>query len=212
LAYLSLLQKLEQATYNLTAVRDPAGDAGSSMCWTVWPPCRRCAGTSQQLGPTGARPRVLDVGSRAAACPAWSGPSPCPEADIVCVDTVGKKAAFIRAGCRRTLGLANLHGIGMRASSSLADAPFDLITSRAFASLVRTSPRLTRQRAGGRQGVLAGDEGQATPTDELSRALGWPTDVRCFTWNNCSVPGLDAERCLVWLKPVILVTAGHDEA
>ena len=64
-----------------------------------------------------------------------------PEVDITCVDTVGKKAAFIRQAAGE-LGLPNLSARHARVES-LHDAHFDLITSRAFASL-QDFTRLTR--------------------------------------------------------------------
>lgn len=37
------------------------------------------------------------------------------------------------------------------------------------------------------------------PEDEI-RAL--PTDVSVFHVEQLTVPGLDAERCIIWMKPV----------
>lgn len=200
LAYLSLLQRWN-ATYNLTAVRDPAAMWVQHVldCLAAVPSVRQHL---QQLGPRDARPRILDVGS-GGGLPGVVWAVALPEADIVCVDTVGKKAAFIRQAAG-ALGLANLQARHARVEQ-LAEAPFDLVTSRAFASLVDFTS-LTRHAlaAGGRWLAMKGK----LPADELA-ALGWPADR--FHVEQLSVPGLDAERCLVWLMPDP-GHAGHDEA
>jgi len=190
LSYLSLLQRWN-ATYNLTAVRDPAAMWVQHVldCLAAVPSVRRHL---QQAAPRGARPRILDVGS-GGGLPGVVWAVALPEADIVCVDTVGKKAAFIRqvAGA---LGLANLQARHARVER-LAEPPFDLITSRAFASLVDFTSLTRHALATG--GCWLAMKGKP-PADELA-ALGWPADR--FHVEQLSVPGLDAERCLVWLKP-----------
>jgi 16S rRNA (guanine527-N7)-methyltransferase len=112
---------------------------------------------------------------------------------VVCVDTVGKKAAFIRQAAVE-LGLRNLGAEHARVEA-LKSSPFDIITSRAFASLVDFT-RLSRALLGP-QGVWMAMKGK-TPADELS-AL--PSDVEVFHVEPLSVPGLNAERCLVWMRP-----------
>ena len=122
-AYLALLQRWN-ATYNLTSVRDAEAMRVQHLadCLAVVEPLRRVC-------PAG---RVLDVGSGgglpgvvlAVMNPAWT---------VVCVDTVGKKAAFVRQVAAE-LGLANLHAEHSRVESLRAPA-FDVVTARAFASL-----------------------------------------------------------------------------
>lgn len=195
LAYLDLLQRWN-ATYNLTAVRDPQDMLRQHLadCLTVVRPMAQQL--SQPVGAdaaSGGRAlRVLDVGSGgglpgvvlAAVFPHWQ---------VVCVDTVGKKAAFIQQAAVE-LGLRNLRAEHARVEA-LRSPPFDVITSRAFASLGDFT-RLSR-------GVLA-DAGVwmamkgKTPADELA-AL--PPGIEVFHVEPLSVPGLDAERCLVWMRP-----------
>jgi 16S rRNA (guanine527-N7)-methyltransferase len=115
-----------------------------------------------------------------------------PNWDVSCVDTVGKKAAFVRhvAG---ELGLPNLHAEHARVEH-LQRAPFDVITSRAFASLA-DFVRLTRHLlAPG--GVWMAMKGKR-PDDEIA-AL--PAGVEVFHVEPITVPGLDAQRCLVWMR------------
>lgn len=185
-AYLGLLAKWN-AAYNLTSVRDPAQMRIQHLadCLAVVEPLRR------QLG-AGAPARILDVGSGgglpgvvlAIAEPAW---------DVTCIDAVGKKAAFVRQVAGE-LALPNLHAEHARVEALEAE-PFDVITSRAFGSLadfVRwTRPLLA---AGGVWMAMKGRR----PDDEIA-AL--PSDVEVFHVEPLAVPGLDAERCLVWMRP-----------
>lgn len=187
LAYVEQLARWN-ATYNLTAVRDR--DAVWSQhiadCLAVLPALdRHLATRSEPL-------RVLDVGS-GGGLPGVLLALMRPALDVTCVDTVGKKAAFIRqvAGA---LALPNLHAAHSRVEA-LKLPPFGLITSRAFASLADFT-RLTRPLlAPG--GVWMAMKGK-TPDDEIA-AL--PGDIDVFHVEQLQVPGLDAERCLVWMQP-----------
>jgi 16S rRNA (guanine527-N7)-methyltransferase len=115
-----------------------------------------------------------------------------PQWQVVCVDTVGKKAAFIRqAGVE--LGLPNLSAEHARVEA-LRCPPFNVITSRAFASLpdfIQLSRGLLAPN-----GVWMAMKGRA-PTEELA-AL--PSDIDVFHVEPLPVPGLQAERCLVWMR------------
>ena len=182
--YLALLQRWN-ATYNLTAVRDPAQMLTQHLidCLAIIPALRRHAGDLPL--------RVLDVGSGgglpgvvlAALNPAW---------DVTCVDSVGKKAAFIQQAVVE-LRLPNLHSQHARVER-LQGPPFQLITSRAFASLTEfvtlTKPQLAP--AGTWVAMKA-----KHPGTELS-AL--PADVAVFHVEQLDVPDLGAERCLVWIR------------
>ena len=193
LAYLALLQRWN-ATYNLTAVRDPAEMLTQHLadCLAVVGPLRR------QLGAAASR-RLLDVGSGgglpgvvlAVLEPAWA---------VTCVDTVGKKAAFIRQVAVE-LGLRNLSAEHARVEA-LKLPPFDLITSRAFASLADFVSLTGHLLAPA--GVWAAMKGR-TPEAELA-AL--PAGIIVFHVEPLQVPGLDAERCIVWLRAGVLPAMG----
>jgi len=194
LAYLDLLQRWN-ATYNLTAVRDPQDMLRQHLadCLAVVSPL---SGRWVELsaGSAGTEPaplRLLDVGS-GGGLPGVVLALMRPQWQVVCVDTVGKKAAFIRQVAAE-LGLGNLKGEHARVEA-LRCEPFDVITSRAFASLAdftRLSASLLAPR-----GVWMAMKGRA-PDDERA-AL--PADVEVFHVEPLAVPGLNAERCLVWLR------------
>jgi len=184
LNYIDLLQRWN-ATYNLTAVRDPQEMLIQHLhdCLAVIAPLRRV------LGDTG---RVLDVGS-GGGLPGVVIAATCPAITVTCVDTVGKKAAFIRQASAE-LALPNLRAEHARVES-LRLPPFDLVTSRAFASLA-DFVRLTRHLLGA-EGMWMAMKGKQ-PDDEIA-AL--PADVDVFHVEQLTVPGLQAERCLVWMRP-----------
>ena len=181
--YLDLLQRWN-ATYNLTAVRDRAGMLIQHMadCLAVIAPLQR----------HGVAGRVLDVGS-GGGLPGVVLAIMLPALDVTCVDTVGKKAAFIRQAAG-VLALPHLHAAHARVEA-LDAPPFDLITSRAFASLADFVSLTRAHLAPG--GVWMSMKGK-TPADEIA-AL--PADVEVFHVEQLAVPGLTADRCLVWMRP-----------
>ena len=186
LRYLSLLARWN-ATYNLTAVRDPAEMLTQHLadCLAAIGPLRRV------LAPLTA-PRVLDVGS-GGGLPGAVIAIVCPEWQVVCVDTVGKKAAFIRQ-LALELQLPNLLAEHARVEKLAPPGRFDLVTSRAFAALADFT-RLTRYHlADG--GVWMAMKGKF-PAEEVA---SMPGDVDVFHVEQIEVPGLAAERCLVWMR------------
>jgi 16S rRNA (guanine527-N7)-methyltransferase len=183
LAYAELVQKWNRV-YNLTALRNPAEILSHHLldCLAVIRPLRR---------QTGGRPiRLLDVGSGAGLPGAVIAIS-CPEIDVHCVDTVAKKAAFIQQ-VAVALHLGNLRGLHERVER-LSDK-YDVVTSRAFSSLadfVTLSAAALAQ-----QGVWLAMKGKH-PADELAVL---PVKVEMFHVEQLEVPGLGAQRCLVWLR------------
>lgn len=186
LGYLALLQHWN-TTYNLTSVRKPAAMLTQHLadCLAVVEPLRR------QLG-SAAAPRLLDVGS-GGGLPGVVLAIMLPDLDVTCVDTVGKKAAFVRQVAGE-LALRGLHAEHARVEA-LTAAPFDVVASRAFASLVDFVALTRRHLKPG--GVWLAMKGKM-PTDELA-AL--PATVELFHVEPLQVPGLDAERCIVWMRP-----------
>jgi 16S rRNA (guanine527-N7)-methyltransferase len=112
--------------------------------------------------------------------------------DVTCVDTVGKKAAFVQQVANE-LKLPHLLGVHARVEE-LKAPPFDVITSRAFASLLDFT-QLTRAHLK-TTGVWIALKGKH-PQDEID-AL--PADIQVFHVEQLTVPGLDADRCIVWMR------------
>jgi 16S rRNA (guanine527-N7)-methyltransferase len=188
IGYLALLQRWND-TYNLTAVRDPQRMLIQHIadCLAVIGPLRR------QLVDDAPRPRrLLDVGS-GGGLPGVVIAAMSPTIDVTCVDTVGKKAAFVRQAAA-SLRLPNLHAEHARVEQ-LNAAPFDVIASRAFASLA-DFVALTRQHLAP-DGVWLAMKGKA-PADEQAVL---PADIDVFHVEQLSVPELNADRCLVWMRP-----------
>ena len=181
--YFDLLQRWN-ATYNLTAVRDAEAMRAQHLadCLAVIAPLQRHAAAG----------RLLDVGS-GGGLPGVIIDTLLPSWDVRCVDAVGKKMAFVRqvAGA---LPLPNLHAEHGRIEA-LKAPPFDVVTSRAFASLADFAALTRRHLAPG--GVWMAMKGRV-PDDEIT-AL--PSDVEVFHVEHLDVPGLDAHRCLVWMRP-----------
>jgi 16S rRNA (guanine527-N7)-methyltransferase len=116
------------------------------------------------------------------------------------VDTVAKKATFIRQVAAE-LRLPGLRGLHARVEMLQPPAGgYQVVTSRAFASLPDFTALTRHLLAPG--GVWMAMKGKL-PADELS-AL--PADVEVFHVEQLLVPGLDAQRCLVWMRPA---TAAH---
>lgn len=188
LAYLALISKWNKV-YNLTSVRDPQAMLTQHLVdsLSLLPPLRRHT--------QGAAIRLMDVGSGGglpgvviAICE--------PNINVTCVDAVAKKTSFI-IQVAAELGLKNLRGEHSRVQQ-LKVPPFDVITSRAFASLLDFTT-LTRQHL--KPGAIwLAMKGQH-PADELAALQNSAKDLDMFHVEQLLVPGLDAQRCLIWIRP-----------
>ena len=182
LDYLDLLGKWNKV-YNLTAVREPAQMLTQHLldCLAVVPSLKArlpALQTVLDVGAGGGLPAVV----LAVACPQWQ---------VSAVDTVAKKAAFIQTAAH-SLGLPNLRGIHARVED-LTEG-YDLVCSRAFASLTDfTSWSAAALRPGGVWMAMKG----RVPDEEIA-AL--PAGVRVDEVQLLQVPGLEAQRCVVWMR------------
>jgi 16S rRNA (guanine527-N7)-methyltransferase len=183
--YLALLERWNRV-YNLTAVREPAQMLVQHLLdsLAVVAPLRRWSG--------GRAVRVLDVGSGGGLPGVVLGIA-MPEVAVTCVEAVGKKAAFVQQVVAE-LGLRNVQARHARVER-LARPGFDVVTSRAFASLSDFFALTRELLAPG--GVWMAMKGQR-PDAEIA-AL--PADVEMFHVEPIAVPQLHAERCLVWMRP-----------
>lgn len=191
LDYLALIGKWTKV-YNLTAVRDPDEMLSHHLLdsLAVIAPLQKQLAAMAERGAVGSAPRLLDVGS-GAGLPGIVIAICCPRITVHCVDTVAKKAAFIQQ-VAVSLKLPNLRGIHARVES-LTDK-YDVVSSRAFASLVDFTTWSVAALA--EQGIWMGMKGKH-PADEMA-AL--PPSVEVFHVEQLVVPGLDAERCIVWMR------------
>jgi 16S rRNA (guanine527-N7)-methyltransferase len=183
LDYLELIGKWTKV-YNLTAVRDPAEMLTQHLLdsLAVVSPLRRQT--------AGRAVRLLDVGS-GAGLPGVVLAICCPEVQVDCIDTVAKKAAFVQQAAA-ALRLPNLRGVHGRVEQ-VADR-YDVVSSRAFASLadfVNWS-----EQALAPDGVWLAMKGRR-PDREIAEL---PPVAEMFHVEQLSVPGLDAERCIVWMR------------
>lgn len=184
LQHLDLIARWNKV-YNLTAVREPAAMLGQHLLDSLAavPALRRhAAGRPLQL---------LDVGS-GAGLPGLSFAIACPQLRVDCIDTVGKKASFIRQVVAE-LGLPQAQAHHGRVEA-LPARPWDVVTARAFAALPDIVAWTRHLLAA--QGVWMALKGKQ-PDEEIA-AL--PGDIEVFHVEPLQVPGLDAERCLVWMR------------
>ena len=206
LAYMDLIAKWTRV-YNLTAVRDANEMLTHHLLdsLAVIAPLRRelaklsLPAASLAVAPADgqgvakliqAKFSLLDVGA-GAGLPGIVIAITCPEVSVTCVDTVAKKAAFIQQ-VAATLKLPNLKGLHARVES-LAQ-PFDVVCSRAFASLLDFTT--WSESALADHGIWMAMKGKH-PNQELSEL---PAGVQVFHVEQLQVPGLDAERCIIWMR------------
>jgi len=175
-AYLELLERWN-ATYNLTAIRDPAEMV-----------TRHLLDSMSVLGWVGNGP-LLDAGT-GAGLPGVPLAILRPELEVSLLDSAGKKIRFLRH-VKRELGLVNIHPIQARLEEHQAEEPCGAIVSRAFSSLLdfASSSRhlMTRETR------LLAMKGRV-PQDE-SKAL--PDWIKVDCVHELLVPGLQEQRHLV---------------
>jgi 16S rRNA (guanine527-N7)-methyltransferase len=181
-AYVALLAKWNR-TYNLTAIREPermvTHHVLDSLAVLPHLPAR------DDLA-------VLDVGSGgglpgiplALARPRWR---------VVLLDANHKKGAFLQQAVIE-LGLANAEAVTARVEDYVANAPFDVVISRAYSDLATFARAGARHLApGGRLAAMKG----VFPDEEIAHL---PADTRVVATPALVVPGLDAKRHLVIME------------
>lgn len=182
-AYLRLIQKWNKV-YNLTAVREPAEMLTHHLLdsLAIVNPLRR----QVKEGPS----ELLDVGS-GAGLPGIAIAICCPEIRVDCIDAVAKKAAFIQQVAAE-IQLPNLRGLHSRVQD--LRHRYGVVACRAFASLADFVSWSDAALA--EEGVWMALKGKP-PTAEIAVL---PAEVEVFHVEQLEVPGLDAERCIVWMK------------
>ena len=189
LEYVSQLLKWNQ-TYNLTAIRDPAQVLIQHIfdSLAVIKPI-----TDYFFEQNIKQVTILDVGS-GAGLPAVVLGIMVPTSQISCVDPVEKKMTFVRQ-IVSILKISNIEPIHERVEHLKRD-PYDLVISRAFASL-EDFASLSGSKVK-TTGVLLAMKGKR-PQEEIER-LEKNTRWKVEKVEPVKVPQLDAQRCLVWMK------------
>ena len=195
LDYLAMIAKWNKV-YNLTAIRDADEMITHHLLdsLAVIAPLQRHLGGLQTN--TGAAYRLLDVGA-GAGLPGVVIAICCPDILVVCVDAVGKKAAFIQQAAL-ALNLVNLRGVHARVEQmppvDVRDG-FDVITSRAFAALTDFVD-LTASLLVPKRGVWMAMKAKTVSAE----AAALPAGVAVFHVEQLNIPDLNEDRCLVWMR------------
>jgi len=184
LDYLALLVKWN-SVYNLTSVRDPQQMVIQHLLDTM----------SSLFAFKGAK-KVLDVGTGGGlpgiVIAIWAMEAE-PDMQVHLIDTVKKKTAFLTQ-MKVELGLEKVTVHSGHVEKLASENMFDVITSRAFAELidfVKLSGHLLKQ-----DGSMIALKGKK-PDEEIQRLpLAW----RVEKVESLSVPGMQADRHLVWIK------------
>ena len=177
-ALVALLVKWNRV-YNLTAVREPHAMVVRHIL------------DSLVVLPFLNRGRLLDAGT-GAGLPGLPIAIVRPDLSLTLLDSNAKKLRFVRQAATE-LGLDNLNVVQQRMEQYRPAQSFDMVISRAVASIgamYRNTAHLVRP--GGRFLFMKG----ARPDAEIA-AFGPPGQLHVEA---LKVPGLDAERHLVWFE------------
>ncbi len=181
LEYVALLEKWNKV-YNLTAVRKPALMISRHLL------------DSLVILPYLHGRRILDVGS-GPGLPGIPLALASPEREFTLLDGNAKKTRFLNQVVAE-LGLKNVSVVHSRVEQFQSSSGFDTITARAFATmgeLVRQARHLCRP-----DGLFLIMKG-AYPVAELDDL---PDGFELEQVHKLAVPGLDAERHLLLVRPV----------
>ncbi|MFZ6843515.1 16S rRNA (guanine(527)-N(7))-methyltransferase RsmG [Undibacterium sp. RuTC16W] len=183
IAYLALLSKWN-SVYNLTSIRDPKEMVRQHVLDSL----------SAAAAFKDAR-NVLDVGA-GGGLPGMILAIVYPHIRISMIDTVSKKTAFLNQA-KTELGLSNVTVYTNRVESLQLADKFDVITSRAFSELNNFINWSEHLLADG--GIYIAMKG-VSPDQEIERMpKGWQVQAI----QPLSVPGMDAERHLVFIHKTI---------
>lgn len=185
--YLELLETWNRK-FNLTAVRDPAEMVPRHIL------------DSLAVGPHLPAGRVLDVGT-GAGLPGIPLALRYPERDFTLLDSNGKKTRFVNQAVLM-LGIGNVEVVKERVERYRPASGFEIIVSRAFASLADFVTGTRHLLAPG--GTWLAMKG-VYPDEEIA-AL--PAGVELRAAHRLRVPGLTGERHLLELHDV--QAAGND--
>lgn len=181
ISFVKLLEKWN-AAYNLTAVRDPVQMIPlhilDSLCLLP-----HMKGVSS----------VLDVGT-GGGLPGIPLAIACPEIAFQLVDSQQKKINFVQHVIT-SLQLANVSATQQRVETINVSSQLDMVVSRAFASLDEFV-KLVANVCNNQTKIVAM---KARREVVLQEAQKLPAGFELLSIETVTVPGIDAERCLVFL-------------
>lgn len=181
LKYVALIQKWNKV-YNLTAVRDPLKMITQHLL------------DSLAVLPHIAGRRLIDIGT-GSGLPGIPLALANPALEVTLLDSNHKKTSFLRQACLE-LGLHNVTVVCERVEAWRPEEKYDVVISRAFSDLGEFASLALH---------LCSDTGWMLamkgiyPHEELTRL---PANVALQGVAPLRVPGLDAERHLVLLRPI----------
>lgn len=179
MAYLEMLIKWN-AVYNLTSVRNPQEMVKQHLLDSL----TAAVAFSQVKS-------ILDVGS-GGGLPGIVLAIAYPDKKVALIDTVNKKTAFLKQ-VKAELNLKNVTVYTGRVEQLKVSELFDVITSRAFSELsnfVNWAGHLLAP-----EGSMIALKGQLPESEIKQLPSGW----KIQKVQEVNVPGLDAQRHLLWL-------------
>ena len=179
LKFLQLLQHWNKA-FNLTAIRDDRGQVVRHLL------------DSLVILPFISGSRIIDVGT-GAGLPGIPLSICLPDAEFVLVDSNSKKTRFL-THVKMALGLARLSVVHDRVEA-MPPGGFDQVLCRAFKPLDKLVPAIKHLLNA--DGVILAMLGKS-PEPNVIQVLDQQATTRLWP---LSVPGLDAERFLIEIRP-----------
>lgn len=177
--YVLLMDKWNKA-YNLTSVRDPKQMMVKHIL------------DSLAIVPFLDGNNIIDVGT-GPGLPDMPLAIAFPDKSFTLLDSLGKRVRFMTQ-CVHTLGLTNVTPVQSRVEEHNGDTPYDIVLSRAFASLKDMLHWC--QHLVDSEGQFLALKGQF-PQDEIDEVSDY---FHVSKTENLTVPNLVGERHLVWLK------------
>lgn len=177
--YVALMDKWNKA-YNLTSVRDPRQMMVKHIL------------DSLAVAPYIDGNRIIDVGT-GPGLPGIPLAIARPELSFTLLDSLGKRVRFLKQVCHE-LKLSNVTPVQSRVESHTPDIPYDIVVSRAFASLKDMLHWC--QHLVDSNGQFLALKGQL-PQDEITEVSDYYTVKNTV---NIEVPGLEGQRHLIFIS------------